>query len=181
MAEEFAVLTITGPDRVGIADDIAKLVGTAGANIEESKMAVLGGDFAVIMLISAKEETINYLEGQLSGMEKEMHLHAELRRTEGREKKSGQFLPYLLESVSIDSPGIVSALTHLLRKYEINIEELDTFTTPAPWTGTPMFTLKALVIVPASCSINRLREELTKLEEKMALDIMFRPQSIKND
>jgi hypothetical protein len=46
--EIFSVITVIGPDRLGIAEDIARLVTSQGGNIEESKMAVLGGDFAAI-------------------------------------------------------------------------------------------------------------------------------------
>ena len=58
MATGFVVLTAVGPDRVGIVDDIAGAVSGAGCNIEESKMAVLGGEFAVIMLVSGPAASV---------------------------------------------------------------------------------------------------------------------------
>ena len=51
MARAYAVLTAIGPDRVGIVDDVSGAVSEGSCNIEESKMAVLGGEFAVIMLV----------------------------------------------------------------------------------------------------------------------------------
>ena len=41
-----------GADRVGIVDELSGILAERKGNIEESKMAVLGGEFAVMMLVS---------------------------------------------------------------------------------------------------------------------------------
>ena len=56
--------------------------------------------------------------------------------------------PYLLDTTSLDTPGIVHAVTSLLRKHRVNILDLETDTTPAPWTGAPMFHMRARLSVP---------------------------------
>ena len=61
MAKAYVVLTAVGPDRVGIVDDISGSVTAAACNIEESKMAVLGGEFAVIMLVSGASARVDSL------------------------------------------------------------------------------------------------------------------------
>jgi glycine cleavage system transcriptional repressor len=52
MAKEYLVVTIIGPDKRGTVAKITDVIVDYSANIEESRMARLGGDFAVIMLIS---------------------------------------------------------------------------------------------------------------------------------
>ena len=47
----YVVLTAVGPDRPGLVNALASLIRDAGANIEDSRMAILGGEFAVILLI----------------------------------------------------------------------------------------------------------------------------------
>ena len=47
-----ALLTAFGADRVGIVDDLTSLILEARCNVEESRMSVLGGEFAVILLFS---------------------------------------------------------------------------------------------------------------------------------
>ena len=61
MGKTYAVFSAIGADRVGIVDDISGLVSEDGGNIEESKMAVLGSEFAVMMLVSMKSEALEAL------------------------------------------------------------------------------------------------------------------------
>jgi glycine cleavage system transcriptional repressor len=174
MAKAFAVLTAIGADRVGIVDDLAAAVSSAGCNIEESKMAVLGGEFAVIMLVSGPPGSLDGLTGGVDGLGSRLALHIESRPTrEPRAGESGR--PYLLEAVSLDTPGIVHSVTAVLRGHGINIEELSTDTAAAPWTGAPMFRLKAHLIIGPSVSIARLKEELALLQQEHDLDIALKP------
>ena len=174
MAKAYVVLTAVGPDRVGIVDDIAGAVSAAGCNIEESKMAVLGGEFAVIMLVSGAPGSVDSLARSLPATGGKLSLHVECRPT--REPRAGeQGRPYLLEAVSLDTPGIVHSVTAILRSHGINIEDLETDTAAAPWTGAPMFRLKAHLIVGPSTSIAGLKAELARLQQEHDLDISLKP------
>ena len=46
------ILTAIGPDQVGLVETIAEFISRLGCNIEDSKMAVFCGEFAVIVLIT---------------------------------------------------------------------------------------------------------------------------------
>jgi glycine cleavage system transcriptional repressor len=46
------ILTAVGPDRVGLVETIAAFIARHDCNIEDSKMAVFCGEFAVIVLIT---------------------------------------------------------------------------------------------------------------------------------
>ena len=83
--------------------------------------------------------------------------------------------PYLLEAVSLDTPGIVHAVTAILRSHGINIEDLETDTGCAPWTGAPMFRMKAHLVVGPTVSVARLKEELFHLQQEQDLDIALKP------
>jgi glycine cleavage system transcriptional repressor len=174
MARAYAVVTAIGTDRVGIVDDLSGVIAGAGCNIEESKMAVLGGEFAVIMLVSGAPASVEPLMRALPAEGAKLSLRIECRPTrEPRAGESGR--PYLLEAVSLDTPGIVHAVTAVLRRHGINIEELETDTAAAPWTGAPMFRMKAHVIVDPAVSIGRLKEELAHLQDAHDLDIVLKP------
>ncbi len=170
----YAVLTAIGTDRVGIVDDISGEVARLGGNIEESRMAVLGGEFAVIMLTAAAPEALDALDAELQALGKRLDLHLQLRRTRPpREAPAGR--PYALQTVSQDTPGIVHSVTAVLRRYGINIEDLETDTARAPWTGAPMFHMRAHLVIPPTVVISQLREELVALQERQDLDIEFHP------
>jgi glycine cleavage system transcriptional repressor len=174
MDKSFAVLTAIGTDRVGIVDDISGLVASEACNIEESKMAVLGGDFAVIMLVSGVAASLDSLGRALPEHAKKQGLHAELHPTRAPQPvESGR--PYLLEAVSLDTPGIVHSVTAVLRKHGVNIEDLETETAAAPWTGAPMFRMKAHIVVTPSTPLSLLKDELSALQESRDVDVVLKP------
>jgi glycine cleavage system transcriptional repressor len=174
MDRAYVVLTAIGPDRLGIVDDLSTAVSGAGCNIEESKMAVLGGEFAVIMLVSGGAAAIDTLCQSVPAIGETLSLHTECRPTrEPRTIEKGR--PYLLEAIALDTPGIVQSVTAILRGHGINIEELETDTAAAPWTGAPMFRLKAHLLVGPSVAIARVKEDLFRLQEEHDLDIALKP------
>src|SRR3954447_17204907 len=62
------VLTLTGPDRIGIVDRVTGLLLDRGGNVETSRMARLGGEFAILMLVSMPAEQFDGLEVDLEGL-----------------------------------------------------------------------------------------------------------------
>ena len=174
MENAYSVLTASGPDRVGIVDDISGIVAEKNCNIEDSRMAVLGGEFAVIMLVSGAQEAVGALMKALPGRGEGLGLSIECRATRApRGKEEGR--PYFLEVVSLDTPGIVHSVTAVLRKSGANIESLETDTGAAPWTGAPMFRMKAHIVVESGQRVSDLRGALARLQGDRDLDIVLKP------
>ena len=140
-------------------------------------MAVLGGEFAVMMLLSGDQREIEALTGESAQIAENMDLHISMKKTVAPRIDS-QMKPYLIESVSLDTPGIVHSITTALRHYGINIEDLETDTTAAPWTGAPMFVMRGRISIPAGVSLTKLREELETLESDQNLDIKLTPVTV---
>jgi glycine cleavage system transcriptional repressor len=174
MAKAYAVFSAIGADRVGIVDDLSGMIAEGGGNIEESKMAVLGGEFAVMMLVSMEGPALDALVARTPGMEASLSLKIGVERTrEGRVEDRGR--PYSLETVSLDGKGIVHSVSAVLRKHGINIEDLETLTDRAPLTGAPLFRMKANIVLGPGVAIGALRRELEELESAQDLDIILMP------
>jgi len=176
MATTFAVISALGKDRVGIVDDLSGVVAKLGGNIEESKMAVLGGEFAVMMLVTADASVMGSLERELPALEKSLGLHVSFHHTD-RPAVVEQGRPYVLETVSLDHFGIVHAVSGILRGLGINIESLDTETTAAPHTGAILFRLRADIVLGKDHSVAALKRELESLQETRDIDVSLRPVS----
>jgi glycine cleavage system transcriptional repressor len=174
MEAAYAVVTAVGEDRVGIVDDLSALVAEQGCNIEESRMAALGGEFAVVMLVSGRAEALESLGRAAPARGPELRLRVETRLTRAP-SRHGAGRPYVLESVSLDAPGIVHSVAEVLRKFGANIEDMDTETASAPWTGAPMFRMRAHIVVPQGVVVAELRHELESLELVRDLDISLKP------
>ena len=76
--------------------------------------------------------------------------------------------------MSLDTPGIVHSVTAILRRHEVNIEDLSTETAAAPWTGAPMFRLTTHLVVGPAVSIGSLKAELAHLQQQMDVDIALK-------
>ena len=50
--KDHLILTAVGPDQIGLVEKISQFIARHQCNIEDSKMAVFCGEFAVIVLIS---------------------------------------------------------------------------------------------------------------------------------
>ena len=60
------VFTLTGSDRVGIVEEVTGVLLGLGGNIETSRMARLGGEFAMLVLLSLPAEKVGELDGALA-------------------------------------------------------------------------------------------------------------------
>jgi glycine cleavage system transcriptional repressor len=171
MAKEYLVLTVVGPDRRGIVEKITAVVLDYQANIEESRMARLGGEFAVIMLLSLPGQRE---EDLLAGLDtlKEHGLTIIPRPTNlSRLERFQGYVPYEISVFGADHEGIVHSVAHYLASERINIETMDTHVTQAPVTGTPLFSMHATVQAPPELTLNQLRQKLVEVGDELCVDI----------
>ena len=82
-------------------------------------------------------------------------------------------MPYAVEVVSIDQPGIVHDVANFFARRDINIEDLHTARYPAPHTGAPMFALHMTVGIPADSPIASVRAEFLDFCDDLNLDAMM--------
>ena len=77
--KKYLVISGSGPDRVGLVDAISGFISAKKLNIEDSRMAVLGGDFALILLVSGDEAGIGRLKENLSELKSKTGLSLTVR------------------------------------------------------------------------------------------------------
>ena len=93
-------------------------------------MSVLGGEFALVVLVSGSWSAVAKLESQVPIVGKKSTLTTTVKYTEARAVKSNM-VPYLVDVVSMDQPGIVHDVAEFFAGRQINIEEMTTWTCPA--------------------------------------------------
>lgn len=168
--KDHLILTATGPDEVGLVQKISKFISNCGCNIEDSKMAVFCGEFAIIVLISGDSGSLATVSRDYRDIEKESGLSVAIKSPAAR-KTAEFFLPYKLMASCMDHPGVVHHISAVLSGLGINIESMETTTYSAPVSGTPLFQLEAHLAVPARTNINQLRERLDHLQREENIDI----------
>ena len=169
-----AVISTIGKDRPGIVNDIAQIVHDLNLSIEDSRMTVLGGEFAVLMSVAGGALPLQRLETKLGKLAEQLHLAFLFRRTSTRESVQGR-IPYTVSVTAMDHPGIVYRVASFFSSQNINIYNLDTVTEPAPHTGTPIFSLVMEVEVPPEIRIVELRDSFFYFCDDHDLDGELRP------
>ena len=64
--------------------DLTDAIHTAGCNVEESRMSILGGEFAVIMMVSGAWNNLAKLEDALRPLQERLEMVITSKRTEDR-------------------------------------------------------------------------------------------------
>ncbi len=167
--ENNLVISALGNDKAGIVNELSKAILDQGGNISESRMTVLGGEFAMMLLVTGSQECINNIISKLEKTGEKLNLTLIAKETQPQ-KINQKRLPYQITVVSMDHPGIVHDISDFLSSRHLNIEEIETKTYPAAHTGTPMFSLDMIIGVPAESSVKSLRDEFITFCDDLNLD-----------
>ena len=172
--DNYIAISAVGQDRPGIVNELSRAILEYGCNIVDSRMTVLGGEFAIILMVSGHWNQIAKLESALPKFAANLGLTLNYKRTSAR-KAQPDLIPYDIDVVAIDHPGIVHQLTNFFSSRHINIEDLSTSSYYAAHTGAKMFTLTMIVGIPSSMSIADIRELFFTFCDDLNLDATMQP------
>ena len=168
------VIAALGEDRPGLVDQLSGWILDSGCNIADSRMMVLGGEFSVLLLVSGNWNNLARLEDQVAQIGQKLDMSLSIKRTEPKQR-NGEFLPYAVDVVALDHPGIVHNLANFFSQRSINIQDLSTTSYAAAHTGTQMFAVHMSLDVPADTHIATLREEFLEFCDQLNLDAVIEP------
>lgn len=172
--QQLIVLSAVGTDRAGVVNDLTKVILDCGGNIEESRMTALGSEFAMLVLVSGNWHALNKLESALEKLTRGTDLTVSIKKTEQR-RGTEDCMPYLVDVVCLDQPGIIFNLAHFFASREIEISEVATRRYAAAHTGAPMFSAQMTINLPASLHISQLRDEFLEVCDQLNLDAILEP------
>ncbi len=120
---QYLVLTVMGPDRTGSVSSLTKLASECGCNIVDSRMAIFGLEFTMIMLLKGNGKSISLVESKLPAKALKLQLITMMKRTSGY--KIQDFTEhYKVEYAGIDQPGVLKAMTAFFAARNIDISSL---------------------------------------------------------
>ena len=151
-----AVIATVAEDRPGIVSELSTIVHDLGLNIEDSRMTVLGGEFAVLMSVAGDTTALEDLDVKLGEQAADGGFAYLFRRTGDRPQAAHRCCIATVEAM--DHPGIVSGVTRFFSDRGLNIRELSTETARAAHTGAPVFNLKMEIEVSAEDGIGELQQ-----------------------
>ena len=172
--QQLIVLSAVGTDRAGVVNDLTKVILDCGGNVEESRMTALGSEFAMVLLVSGNWHTLNKLEAGLAKLSKNGDLTVSIKKTEQR-TGTEDCMPYMVDVVCLDQPGIIFNLAHFFASRAIEISEVATRRYAAAHTGAPMFSAQMTINLPGSAHISQLRDEFLEVCDQLNLDAILEP------
>lgn len=141
------VLTLTGPDRVGIVEEVTRIMLDLGANVETSKMARLGGEFSILMLASIPVDAVDRVDSAFGPLVAQGY-RATTSVTHAGTPSAPTAHVYRIEVQGADHEGIVYAISSLLSSLGINIESMETGVRSGAMSAVPLFFMVAIVAIP---------------------------------
>jgi glycine cleavage system transcriptional repressor len=168
------IISAMGPDRPGLVGEFTGLLFSSRANLADSRMVNLRGQFALVMLVEGSDDALRTIRAGLPNEAQRMGLTVTFGG-EGAAPRTSPGMSFKLKTYSMDQPGIVHRITDLLRRHQINIEELETRLESAPFMGSPIFTMELRMIVPQTARVNTLRKDLEGICDQLNCDYDLEP------
>jgi glycine cleavage system transcriptional repressor len=180
-AREFLLLSATEPDRSGLVAELTGFIADCGCNVEDSRVAVLGGHAGLMLLVSGEPGELQEVLAGLDRLRERTGIRAVPRPVATRQEQAGRDASRVeVRASAIDHEGIIHALAETVRRHGGNILELESATEPAPMSGEPLFALRMSIWAPAEKDASeRLRQDLERVahEEGIELGVELVPPS----
>lgn len=173
------VITAYGPDRPGLVSSLAKAVFAAKGNVENTRMARLGDDCNVMMLVCFEDATSAERAEFARAAEEIPGLVVKIRSTRSDQRKvrdaqrdTSRWRRVFLHGS--DFPGLLYRVTSYLASEGINVELINTDTQHAPFgDDDELFTIDAVIEIPAETSLARFKKSMDRLKNKLGVDIVI--------
>ena len=151
--EQLMVISAVGGEPTAVVQELTRVIMDCGGNIKESRIASFGSDVAMLLLVSGNWHTVSRMERELTRFANSNGVTMQFKRTEPR-RFGKELLPYAVDVVGLDQPGVVHSLSGFFAARKVEIAEVSTRSYAATHTGAPMFSVQMAVNIPATVHIS---------------------------
>lgn len=170
LARMHVSVTAIGADRPGIVAAVTKVLLERDANIEDSRMAILGGHFSMMLVVRpAPNDDPATLEAALAPAATELGLTLDVRAIDDLGSARAVGAPHLLSVYGADRPGIVHDVSEALAVAGVNIVDLRTHVTDS---DPPVYIMLMDLEVPGDPAA--LEQQLKELAAGRGIDVTLR-------
>ena len=153
---------------------LVQRIADASCNVADARVSTLAADVSVALLAEGAWDAIVKLESALTRLQRDSDLKLHWYRTSMRDMQQ-HLLPYMVEVVAADKPGILVEMVNFFAERSISIEQLACMRYAAMQTGAAMFSAQMTIGVPADSHIATLRDEFLELCDGLNLDAILDP------
>ncbi len=153
---------------------VTRRIADSGCNLVDARLATVGRDVSMTALAMGSWDAVAKLEAMLGRLDREEGLKLNWYRTAAKQVQSN-LLPYIVEVVAADKPGILFQLADFFDRQGITIEALQSTRYRAMQTGAEMFSAQVTIGVPANMHIAALRDDFLEFCDHLNLDAIMDP------
>jgi glycine cleavage system transcriptional repressor len=167
-------ITALGHNQINFIAEILPAIRDCKCNILEIRSSRLAQSTAAYMLVQGNWNYIAKLESSLDVIQKRLEIQIHKLRLENKEK-SCDYVPYSLETISLDRDNVMESITTFLFDRDISIEEISGSCYQAPYIQTSVFSTKFVILIPPHLHLLSLREEFLDFCDQLNIDSILEP------
>ena len=166
-------VTAVGADRPGIAAAVAKVLFEHNGNIEDSRMAILGGHFSMMLIVALPADADSAaLERGLDPVARALDLLVSVKPVAEAPPEHAEGAQHVVTVYGADRPGIVFRVCTTLASHRANVTDLATRVVP----GDPdVYTMILEATVPPTADTAAIEADLKALADELTVDVSFHP------
>ncbi len=172
--ENYLLINAFAPQGRSPLSTLAKRIAECGCNIFETRVAAVGSEVSVLVLAVGPWDAIAKLETALVRVERDDQVRLMHFRTNPKAAQPN-LLPYVVEVVAADKPGILFQIAEFMQKHGIAIEQLQSTRYRAMQTGADMFSAQISIGIPSNTHIAGLRDDFLEFCDGLNLDAIMDP------
>lgn len=163
-------VTAIGADRPGMVAAVTEVLFQHACNLEDSRMAILGGHFAMMLVVDPGPTDAATLENALSNVADDLGLTIAIRPIADLAAHTSAGAPHVLSVYGADRPGIVFDVTQALADAKVNIVDLRTH---VAGSDPAVYIMLLDLEVPGDPAV--LEQRLKELAATRGIDLTLRP------
>ncbi|WP_394205438.1 glycine cleavage system protein R [Shewanella waksmanii] len=174
------VITALGSDRPGIVSRFARLASECDCDIVDSRMALFGNEFTLIMMMSGSWASITKMETSLPALSVELELMTVTKRTSKHTPRN--YVSRLEVTFNgKDQRGTMKKITQFLADRSLDLAAVRSHAEEDS-QGSPIQNVFLTINVPEKVDIDKLEISINDLAAEMSLSCQIeRMQGIENN
>lgn len=174
------VVTGVGPDKPGIVAGLTDVIWRHGANLEDSTMTRLAGEFAMILIVSLPTDADEVIAGEVlrrdfGEVEQSLGItiNVQVHQPHQAQATTSNSTPYVIVVSGADQAGIVARFSKLLAEAGLSITDLQARQLPGGHGAGDIYLLMIEIELPDAHDWDeaQLEKRLRRLGEEMNVDV----------
>lgn len=171
--QHYLVISAVSSYRFDLFEIFTKLTKQCGCNVLDSKLTTVGSEYSLLLHVAGTWNTIAKLEASLpliNQQQRDINFYS--KRTSPRKKIEA--LPYQVQVIAQDRPGILYELAQFFSNNGILVERVECESYTAK-NHTQMTQITLVISIPAKQHLATLREQFMLYCDERNLDALIEP------